>query len=118
MTNINELNTAQNSFNTDDTKLNDLGALDLVLQKQDVREAFLKQIDILVRTKRELLNKQEAYKDLLKSTKESFRFKTTGLISRAVDAAVKDILQDEIDLSNAESDLFEIILEHVEGNDE
>ena len=112
MTHINEMNLG---FDDETKTLTDLEALDLVLQKPEVRESFLSQIDVLVRVKTEIVQKQEAYKEILKSTKEAYRFKTTGLISRSVDAVVKDSLEDEIALSNAESDLFTIVQQHVEG---
>ena len=112
MTHINEMNLG---FDDETKTLTDLEALELMLQKPDHRQAFLEQIDVLVRVKTEIVQKQEAYKEILKSTKEAYRFKTTGLISRSVDAVVKDSLEDEIALSNAESDLFTIVQQHVEG---
>ena len=46
---MNEMNTQNASFDADESKLTDLEALDLVLQKPEIREAFLEQIDRLVK---------------------------------------------------------------------
>ena len=117
MTNVsmNEMNTLNSAFDTDDSKLTDLEALDLVLQKPETRESFLKQIDVLVRQKEALLLSQESYKDLISSTKEAFKFKTAKFITTTVDSIVKEKLQDDIDLAVAEADLLEIVKQHVEG---
>ena len=112
MTHINEMNLG---YDADDTKLTDLEALDLVLQKPEHREAFLEQIDRLVRQKEALLLSQESYKDLINSTKEAFKFKTAKFITTTVDSVVKEKLQDNIDLATAEADLLEIVKQHVEG---
>ena len=115
MTNVsmNEMNTLNASFDADDVKLSDLEALDLVLQKPEAREAFLEQIDVLVRQKEALLLSQESYKDLISSTKEAFKFKTAKFITTTVDSIVKQKLQDDIDLAVAEADLLEIVQEHL-----
>ena len=84
--NVNEMNTINSAFDADETKLSDLEALDLVLQKPEHREAFLQQIDRLVRDKEELLRLQDAYKELINSTKSAFRFKTSFFISKTVDS--------------------------------
>ena len=117
MTNVsmNEMNTLNSAFDADDVKLSDLEALDLVLQKPETRESFLKQIDVLVRQKEALLLSQESYKDLISSTKEAFKFKTSKFITTTVDSIVKEKLQDDIDLAVAEADLLEIVKQHVEG---
>ena len=117
MTNVsmNEMNTLNWAFDADDSKLTDLEALDLVLQKPETRESFLKQIDVLVRQKEALLLSQESYKDLISSTKEAFKFKTAKFITTTVDSIVKQKLQDDIDLAVAEADLLEIVKQHVEG---
>ena len=117
MTNVsmNEMNTLNSAFDADDVKLSDLEALDLVLQKPETRESFLKQIDVLVRQKEALLLSQESYKDLISSTKEAFKFKTAKFITTTVDSIVKEKLQDDIDLAVAEADLLEIVKQHVEG---
>ena len=115
MTNVNELNTLNVAFDADEQKLSDLEALDLVLQKPETREAFLEQIDVLVRQKEALLLSQESYKDLISSTKEAFKFKTAKFITTTVDSIVKEKLQDNIDLAVAEADLLEIVKQHVEG---
>ena len=117
MTNLsmNEMNTLNSAFDADDVKLSDLEALDLVLQKPETRESFLKQIDVLVRQKEALLVSQESYKDLVASTKEAFRFKTAKFLTTVVDSIVKEKLQDDIDLAVAEADLLEIVKQHVEG---
>ena len=117
MTNVsmNEMNTQNAGFDADDQKLTDLEALDLVLQKPETREAFLEQIDVLVRQKEALLLSQESYKDLISSTKEAFKFKTAKFITTTVDSIVKQKLQDDIDLAVAEADLLEIVKKHVEG---
>ena len=117
MTNVsmNEMNTLNASFDADDVKLSDLEALDLVLQKPETREAFLEQIDVLVRQKEALLTSQDSYKDLISSTKEAFKFKTAKFITTTVDSIVKQKLQDDIDLAVAEADLLEIVKQHVEG---
>ena len=117
MTNLsmNEMNTLNSAFDTDESKLTDLEALDLVLQKPEIRESFLKQIDVLVRQKEELLSRQDSYKDLVTSTKEAFRFKTAKFLTTVVDSIVKEKLQDDIDLAVAEADLLEIVKQHVEG---
>lgn len=112
MTHVNEMNLG---FDTDETKLTDLEALDLVLQKPEHRQAFLEQIDRLVANKEELLRLQDAYKDLLKSTKEAFKFKTANFINTTVDSIVKDKLEDNIATAVAEADLLEIVKQHVEG---
>ena len=112
MTHINEMNLG---FDADDTKLTDLEALDLVLQKPEHREAFLEQIDRLVKQKEALLLSQESYKDLINSTKDAFKFKTAKFITTTVDSVVKEKLQDNIDLATAEADLLEIVKQHVEG---
>lgn len=112
---MNEMNTQNSGFDADDSKLTDLEALDLVLQKPEIREAFLEQIDRLVRDKEELLQRQEAYKDLINSTKSAFRFKTSSFISKTVDSLVKDKLQERLDLAIAEADLFEVVKKHVEN---
>lgn len=116
MTNVsmNEMNTLNSAFDADQEKLSDLEALDLVLQKPETRESFLKQIDVLVRQKEELVSRQDSYKDLVSSTKEAFRFKTASFINATVDSIVKDKLQDDIDLAVAEADLLEIVKQHVE----
>ena len=115
MTNVsmNEMNTLNSAFDADDVKLSDLEALDLVLQKQETREAFLEQIDVLVRYKEALLLSQESYKDLISSTKEAFKFKTAKFITTTVDSIVKQKLQDDIDLATAEADLLEVVQEHL-----
>ena len=117
MTNVamNEMNTLNSAFDADDAKLSDLEALDLVLQKPETRESFLKQIDVLVRQKEELLQRQESYKELLTSTKEAFRFKTAKFLTTVVDSIVKEKLEDDIALAVAEADLLEIVKQHVEG---
>ena len=112
MTHINEMNLG---FDADETKLTDLEALDLVLQKPEHREAFLEQIDRLVKQKEALLLSQESYKDLINSTKDAFKFKTAKFITTTVDSIVKEKLQDNIDLAVAEADLLEIVKQHVEG---
>ena len=91
----------------------DLEALDLVLQKPEVREAFLEQIDRLVRDKEELLQRQEAYKDLIKSTKDAFKFKTASFINTTVDSIVKEKLEDNIAYAVAEADLLEVVQGHI-----
>ena len=117
MTNVsmNEMNTLNSAFDVDEQKLTDLEALDLVLQKPETRQAFLDQIDRLVKQKEALLTSQDSYKDLVSSTKEAFRFKTASFINATVDSIVKDKLQDNIDLAVAEADLLEIVKQHVEG---
>ena len=117
MTNVsmNEMNTLNASFDADQEKLSDLEALDLVLQKPETRESFLKQIDVLVRQKEALLVSQESYKDLVSSTKEAFRFKTAKFLTTVVDSIVKEKLQADIDLAVAEADLLEIVKQHVGG---
>ena len=117
MTNVsmNEMNTQNSAFDVDEQKLTDLEALDLVLQKPETRESFLKQIDVLVRQKESLLTSQDSYKDLISSTKEAFKFKTAKFITTTVDSIVKQKLQDDIDLAVAEADLLEIVKQHVEG---
>ena len=117
MTNVsmNEMNTINSAFDADDSKLTDLEALDLVLQKPESRNAFLDQIDRLVKQKEALLLSQESYKDLISSTKEAFKFKTAKFITTTVDSIVKEKLQDDIDLAVAEADLLEIVKQHVEG---
>ena len=94
-------------------KLTDLEALDLVLQKPETREAFLEQIDRLVKQKEALLLSQESYKDLISSTKEAFKFKTAKFITTTVDSIVKEKLEDDIALATAEADLLEIVQEHL-----
>ena len=115
MTNVsmNEINTLNSAFDIDDVKLSDLEALDLVLQKPDIREAFLEQIDVLVRQKEELLSRQDAYKDLVSSTKEAFRFKTAKFLTTVVDSIIKEKLEDDIALAVAEADLLEVVQEHL-----
>ena len=112
---MNEMNTQNAGFDADETKLSDLEALDLVLQKPEIREAFLEQIDRLVRDKEELLQRQEAYKELINSTKSAFKFKTASFINTTVDSIVKEKLQDNIDLATAEADLLAVVQEHIEG---
>ena len=112
MTHINEMNLG---FDADDTKLTDLEALDLVLQKPEHREAFLEQIDRLVKQKEALLLSQESYKDLINSTKDAFKFKTAKFITTTVDSIVKEKLQDNIDLAVAEADLLAVVQEHIES---
>lgn len=110
---INEIMVENSGFDSDETKLSDLQALDLVLQKPEIRESFLEQIDRLVRDKEELLQRQEAYKDLIKSTKEAFKFKTASFINTTVDSIVKEKLEDNIAYAVAEADLLEIVQEHI-----
>lgn len=110
---INEIMVENEAFDADDSKLTDLEALELVLQKPEVREAFLEQIDRLVRDKEELLQRQEAYKDLIKSTKEAFRFKTASFINTTVDSIVKEKLEDNIAYAVAEADLLEVVQGHI-----
>lgn len=110
---MNEMNTQNSAFDADETKLTDLEALDLVLQKPEIREAFLEQIDRLVRAKEELLQCQEAYKDLIKSTKEAFKFKTASFINTTVESIVKEKLEDNIATAVAEADLLEVVQEHI-----
>ena len=112
MTHINEMNLG---FDADDTKLTDLEALDLVLQKPEHRACFLEQIDTLVKQKEILLSQQESYKNLISSTKEAFRFKTAAFINSTVDSIVKDKLSDNIALSVAEADLLTVVKEHLES---
>lgn len=112
---INEINTQNSAFDADETKLTDLEALDLVLQKPEHREAFLEQIDRLVKQKEALLLSQESYKDLINSTKEAFKFKTAKFITTTVDSIVKEKLQDNIDLAVAEADLLAVVQEHIES---
>ena len=117
MTNVsmNEMNTLNSAFDVDEQKLTDLEALDLVLQKPETREAFLDQIDRLVKQKEDLIQLQDSYKELVSSTKEAFKFKTAKFITTTVDSIVKEKLQDDIDLAVAEADLLEIVKQHVEG---
>ena len=115
MVNINEMNTLNSALDADETKLSDLEALDLVLQKPEHRGAFLQQIDRLVRDKEELLRLQDAYKDLIKLTKEAFKFKTASFINTTVDSIVKDKLEDNIATAVAEADLLEIVKQHIDG---
>ena len=110
---MNEMNTQNAGFDVDETKLSDLEALDLVLQKPEIREAFLEQIDRLVRDKEELLQRQEAYKELLTSTKEAFRFKTAKFLTTVVDSIVKEKLEDNIAYAVAEADLLEVVQGHI-----
>ena len=116
--NVNEMKTINSAFDADEIKLSDLEALDLVLQKPEHREAFLQQIDSLVRDKEELLRLQDAYKELIKSTKEAFKFKTASFINTTVDSIVKDKLEDNIATAVAEADLLEIVKQHVDGVNE
>lgn len=111
--NVNEMNTQNSAFDADETKLSDLEALDLVLLKPEIREAFLEQIDRLVRDKEELLQRQEAYKELIKSTKETFKFKTASFINTTVDSIVKEKLEDNIAYAAAEADLLEVVQGHI-----
>lgn len=111
--NVNEMNTLNSAFDVDETKLSDLEALDLVLSKPEIREAFLEQIDRLVRDKEALLQRQEAYKDLIKSTKEAFKFKTASFINTTVDSIVKEKLEDNIAYAVAEADLLEVVQGHI-----
>ena len=115
MTNVsmNEMNTLNSAFDADDVKLSDLEALDLVLQKPETRESFLKQIDVLVRQKEELLQRQESYKEILTSTKEAFRFKTAKFLTTVVDSIVKEKLEDNIAYAVAEADLLEVVQGHI-----
>jgi hypothetical protein len=117
MTNVsmNEMNTQNAGFDADDQKLTDLEALDLVLQKPETRSSFLQQIERLVKQKELLNQQQEQYKQLVSSTKEAFRFKTSSFISSTVESIVKDKLEDDIALAVAEADLLEIVKQHVEG---
>ena len=117
MTNVsmNEMNTLNSVFDADEQKLTDLEALDLVLQNPEHREAFLEQIDRLVKQKEALLLSQESYKDLINSTKEAFKFKTAKFITTTVDSIVKEKLQDNIDLAVAEADLLAVVQEHIES---
>lgn len=110
---MNEMNTQNAAFDADETKLSDLEALDLVLQKPEVREAFLEQIDRLVKQKEALLLSQESYKDLISSTKEAFKFKTAKFITTTVDSIVKEKLEDNIALAVAEADLLEVVQSHI-----
>ena len=116
--NVNEMNTLNSAFDADETKLSDLEALDLVLQKPEHREAFLQQIDRLVRDKEELLRLQDAYKDLIKTTKEAFKFKTASFINTTVDSIVKDKLEDNIATAVAEADLLGVVKQHIDGESE
>ena len=110
---MNEMNTQNSAFDADETKLSDLEALDLVLLKPEIREAFLEQIDRLVRDKEELLQRQEAYKDLIKSTKDAFKFKTAKFLTTVVDSIVKEKLEDNIAYAVAEADLLEVVQGHI-----
>ena len=110
---MNEMNTQNAGFDAGETKLSDLEALDLVLQKPEIREAFLEQIDRLVQDKEELLKRQEAYKDLINSTKEAFKFKTAKFITATVDSIVKEKLEDNIAYAAAEADLLEAVQGHI-----
>ena len=110
---MNEMNTQNAGFDVEEDKLTDLQALDLVLLKPEVREAFLEQIDRLVRDKEELLQRQEAYKDLIKSTKDAFKFKTASFINTTVDSIVKEKLEDNIAYATAEADLLEVVHGHI-----
>ena len=117
MTNVsmNEMNTQNAGYDADEQKLTDLEALDLVLQKPETREAFLDQIDRLVKQKEDLIQLQDSYKELVSSTKEAFKFKTAKFITTTVDSIVKEKLEDDIALAVAEADLLEIVKQHVEG---
>ena len=110
---MNEMNTQNAGFDADEDKLTDLEALDLVLQKPEIREAFLEQIDRLVKRKEALLLSQESYKDLISSTKEAFKFKTAKFITTTVDSIVKEKLEDDIALAVAEADLLEVVQGHL-----
>ena len=110
---MNEMNTQNSGFDADETKLSDLEALDLVLLKPEIRACFLEQIDRLVRDKEELLQRQEAYKELIKSTKEAFKFKTASFINTTVDSIVKEKLEDNIAYAVAEADLLEVVQGHI-----
>ena len=112
MTHINEMNLG---FDDETKTLTDLEALEMMLQKPEHRQSFLEQIDRLVKQKEALLLSQESYKDLINSTKEAFKFKTSKFIITTVDSIVKEKLQDNIDLAVAEADLLEIVKQHVEG---
>ena len=112
MTHINEMNLG---FDDETKTLTDLEALEMMLQKPEHRQSFLEQIDRLVKQKEALLLSQESYKDLINSTKEAFKFKTSKFITTTVDSIVKEKLQDNIDLATAEADLLEIVKQHVEG---
>ena len=117
MTNVsmNEMNTLNSAFDADQEKLTDLEALDLVLQKPETRESFLKQIDVLVRQKEALLLSQESYKDLISSTKEAFKFKTSKLINMVVNSIINSKLNDDIHNATAEIDLLVVVKDHVES---
>lgn len=110
---MNEMNTQNAAFDADESKLSDLEALDLVLLKPEIREAFLEQIDRLVKQKEALLLSQESYKDLISSTKEAFKFKTAKFITTTVDSIVKEKLEDNIALAVAEADLLEVVQSHI-----
>ena len=112
---MNEMNTQNSAFDVDDVKLSDLEALDLVLQKPEIREAFLEQIDRLVRDKEEILQRQEAYKELINSTKSAFKFKTTKMLNLVVDTVVKQNLEDSITNAEAEADLLTVVKDYVEN---
>ena len=112
MTHINEMNLG---FDDETKTLTDLEALEMMLQKPEHRQSFLEQIDRLVKQKEALLLSHESYKDLINSTKEAFKFKTSKFITTTVDSIVKEKLQDNIDLATAEADLLEIVKQHVEG---
>ena len=115
MTNVsmNEMNTLNSAFDADEVKLSDLEALDLVLQKPETRSSFLQQIERLVKQKELLNQQQEQYKQLVSSTKEAFRFKTSSFISSTVESIVKDKLADNIALSTAEADLLSVVQEYL-----
>lgn len=112
MTHINEMNLG---FDADEAKLTDLEALDLVLQKPEHREAFLEQIDRLVKQKEALLLSQESYKDLINSTKEAFKFKTSKMINMVVNSIINSKLNDDIHNATAEIDLLVVVKDHVES---
>ena len=113
MTHTNEMNLG---FDADETKtLTDLEALELMLQKPDHRQAFLEQIDRLVKQKEALLLSQESYKDLINSTKDAFKFKTNKMINMVINSIINSKLNDDIHNATAEIDLLVVVKDHVES---
>ena len=81
-----------------------------ILASQDQTNQFLDQIKHLAESKLKIIQAQDIYKEDVKATKEAFEV-DTSIISKLVNALVKDIVDGEIETYNSLSDVLTLIKE-------
>lgn len=85
-----------------------------VMAKPETREQFIKQIEKLVRQKRELESKADFYKADVKSTKEAFAL-SGAFVTTIVDSIVKDNVDKKVKESTLLSDLLSMFAPPEDG---